>query len=107
MPERFSDYCQRKVRQLGDHFDPSGLDSRFIPFFESGERIKVETVGLTLTGTVSVTTGHRPSFLLMRTRRSIGSPWLLGSRDRILAVKRGRSYAPFAGGEAQAEGVKP
>ena len=38
------------------------------------------------------TTGWKPSYLLMRTSRSISSPWLLSERDVPVAVKRGSRY---------------
>lgn len=80
----YSEFLERKRREYGDKFDASDLDPRFIPFYESGERIKVETIGKPMTGTVGVTTGWKPCFLLMRTKRSISSPWTLGPRDVIL-----------------------
>lgn len=94
MCESFPAYCARKRAILGERFDPSDLDPRFVPYFESGERIKVETCGLIRYGTVSVTTGWRPTFLLMRSSRAMGSPWTLGPRDKILAIQRGRTYFP-------------
>lgn len=87
----FEAYCNRKRNQYGDRFRPPA-DTRFIRYFNSGERIRVRTCGMELTGTVSITTGWSPAFLLMRTRRSMGSPWTLGERDEVLAVKRGRRY---------------
>ncbi len=86
------DLLQRGRARYGDQFSSAALDPRFTPYYRTGTRIKVETCGIVMTGTVSATTGWVPSFLLMRTRRSIGSPWLLGTKDRILAVQHGRRY---------------
>lgn len=89
---KYTDYITRKRAEYGERFDPSDLDPRFIPYFNSGERVRVSTRGLTLTGTVGVTTGWRPAFLLMRRRTDRGSSWVLGPNDQILAVKRGKRY---------------
>ena len=91
---RFSDYIARKEREHGTRWDTSGLDTRFVPYFNSGERIRVRTWGEEITGTVGVTTGWRPAFLLMRRSNSIGSPVVLGPDDEILAVQRGGKYRP-------------
>lgn len=98
--EYYRDFIARKQAEYGDRFDPSGLDPRYIPYFHSDVRIKVETGdgGMVLTGTVGVTTGWKPSFLLMRTARSHGSSWLLGKDERIVGVKQGRSYVAPSNG---------
>lgn len=84
--------AQRKATH-GDKFDESALDKRFVPYFESGERIKVRTLGLMIiTGTVGVTTGWCPCFLLMRMRRGTGSAFTLGPNDDIVAVKHGKTW---------------
>jgi hypothetical protein len=81
----FSEYLERKRRQFGAQFDPSKLERRFIPYFESGERISVKfSWGEVIRGTVGVTGGWVPSFLLMRTRRSLGSELLLGRQEQIV-----------------------
>lgn len=89
----YEDYLNRKRAEHGERFDPSDLAEQFIPYFISRERIRVE--GLAdepLTGTVGVTTGHKPAFLLMRRSSDHGSMWLLSDEHRITAVKRGRDY---------------
>ena len=78
--------------EYGKKFDPSALDPRFVPFYEGGERIKIETCGMVVTGTIGITTGWKPCFLLMRTSRSIGSSYTLDKKDKILGVKRTRGY---------------
>jgi hypothetical protein len=95
---KFATYLTRGQRKYGERFNPSTLAKKFIQYYESGERIKVCTCEETLTGTVGVTTGWRPSFLLMRRRSDYGSSWLLGEKDSILAVKRGRKYQSVAVG---------
>lgn len=82
--------------------DRSDLAPAFEPYYESGQRVRVDFVTLdgtevyeTLTGTIGKTTGWKPAYVLMRTSRSLGSPYLLSARDRITAVKRGRTYVPL------------
>ena len=91
----YSDFLMRKQNQFGAQFDPADLDARFIPYFENGARIKVEVFGRTITGTVGVTSGRKPAFLLMRTVRSMGSCEVLGPDYKLVAVRRGRIYAPL------------
>ena len=87
-----TELVNRKTAQYGNKFDPSGLDKRFITYYQTGQRIKVETCGMIMTGTVGVTTGWKPAWLLMRTSRSMGSPWILGKESKLLAVKQGKKY---------------
>lgn len=74
--------------------DRSSLARQFAPYYETGQRIRVEFVGRdgevyeTLTGTVGKTTGWRPVYLLMRRADSTGSVYTLGEADRVVAVKR-------------------
>jgi len=82
----------RRTAEYGEKFDRSALDPRFGHYFCTGERIKVRTCGEEITGTVGITTGWRPWFLLMRTKRSIGSSVTLGPKDEIVAVQKGRTY---------------
>lgn len=92
----YQEFIVRKRKEYGDKFDISNLDPRFIRYFESGQRIKVTTCDMTITGTIGVTTGWKPSFLLMRTTRSIGSCWTLGPQDTIEAVQIGKHYRPVS-----------
>ena len=95
MASRFEQYLQRKRVEYGTKFDASDLDSKFVSAFNSGYRIKVDFVGLddagndtyghsVKTGTVGVTTGWRPVFLLMLRKTDLGSGWTLTRRDRII-----------------------
>lgn len=85
-------YFLAHKRSNDPRFDASDLDERFVPYLRSGQRIKVEVYGRTITGTVGITTGWKPVFLLMRTSRSIGSSDILDKRAKLLAVKVGREY---------------
>lgn len=94
----FNDYLNHKRSRHGDKFDVSELWEKFRPHFRSGQRIKVrryypETYeGYTRTGTVGVTTGTRPAFLLMHRSDASGSSDVLSEKDEIVAVQRGRKY---------------
>lgn len=99
MSEKFKDYLARKtykhLGQLGKEFDPSDLAPQFIPYFENGDRIEVDfywkgEVIHTARGTVGVTTGWKPVFLLMPRRDSTGSSETLGVDDRIVKVTPNR-----------------
>jgi hypothetical protein len=92
----FTEYLTRKRAEYGERFDPSELDPRFAPYLGTQTRIKVETCGTVKTGTVGVTTGWRPVFLLMHNRRCVGSSWTLTSSSRLLAIKPEgeRHYTP-------------
>ena len=84
MNKAFDDYCARLRAKHGDKFSDGGLAHKFRPYFR-GRRIKVRfTCGTVKSGTVSGTTGWRPSLMLMLTKRSIGSSWLLSDADEIL-----------------------
>jgi hypothetical protein len=82
---RYDEFLARKKREYGDRFDASSLDERFIPYFNSGRRIEVslDIFGVKR-GTVGVTTGWRPVFLLILTKRSTGSHITLGAKDIIV-----------------------
>ena len=82
----FEAFIARKKVEWGEKFDASDLDQRFVPYFNERRRIKVRFFGtVTKQGTVGVTTGWRPVFLLLLTKRSTGSSWTLGPREEIVA----------------------
>jgi hypothetical protein len=89
---QFTDYCERLQRQYGERFSDVGLSQKFRPYFQ-GQRIKVRFGdGEVKTGIVSGTTGWRPSLMLMLTRRSTGSVYLLHDRHEIIGIKCGKGY---------------
>jgi len=92
----FEDYKEGKAREYGEKFDSSELDKQFISYFESGERIKVKfSCGDLKTGTVGITTGWKPVFILMLTKRSIGSSWTLSKKDKIIAVGKSKKIYSY------------
>ena len=89
---KFEELISRKKQECGSKFRVSSLDKRFIRFYNSGERIKVtykygnETE--IKTGTVGITTGSKPVFLLMLTSRSLGSSYFLDKSVKKIEVIR-------------------
>lgn len=91
----FAEYKTRKTHEYGSMFDASNLPEKFVRYYENGMRIKIRFPwGEEKTGTIGITTGWRPAFLLVRSSRSLGSSVLLGEDVQIVVVKYGRKYAP-------------
>lgn len=90
MMTKYEQLLARKRAEYGDKFDASDLAPAFVPYFNSGQRIEVEpnhsTSGRPRRGTVGVTTGWKPVFLLMKRRTSLGSTDTLSARDRVVGV---------------------
>jgi len=73
--------------------DPSNLAPGFTSAYQSEDRVRVRfSDGTKLTGTIGKTMGWHPVYILMRTARSTSSIWTLSAKDRIVAVRRGRTY---------------
>ena len=88
MADKFSDYIERQRRAHGTRFNPAGLPAAFVPYFNSGARVRVRfSHGEELTGTIGVTTGWGPCFLLMRRRSDTGSIHTIGTADRVVGVQ--------------------
>ncbi len=100
---KFDDFIRRKKAEHGSKFDPSALAPEFIPFYNNGVRIRVQTMGMIKTGTVGVTTGWKPVFLLMQRRTSISSWITLSKKDKILEWdasdpdRKRRIWIPYRG----------
>ena len=93
----YADLVRRGIARHGERFDTCELLPAFRRWYESGDRVRVRytyTDGTheDSTGTIGVTTGWRPAFLLMHSVRSHGSSYVIGSHDRVIAVKVGRKY---------------
>lgn len=76
MKTRFDGFCDGKRQIHGDKFDSSDLDKCVVTHYNamSRRRIKVEWKdGSTQWGSVGVTTGWKPVFLLMQNRYSRSS----------------------------------
>jgi len=82
---KYTEYILRKKSEFGSKFDSSELNKRFIKHFNSGKRIGVKfNYGETKRGTIGVTTGWKPVFILMLTSRSMGSSHTIGKKDKVI-----------------------
>ena len=83
----YADYLDRKRHEYGKRFSANALNPDFIPFYENGRRIEVRfSCGTIKRGRIGVTTGWVPCFILLLTRRSLGSCWTIGQDDKVLRV---------------------
>jgi len=81
---KFTDFLNRKCQQYPTNFDASDLNPDFIEAFNCGNRITVDFGYEKKRGTIGVTTGWKPVFLLMLTKRSISSFYTISKTDRIV-----------------------
>ena len=82
--KKYNDYVAKKKEEYGKKMDLTDINAEFIPAFESGERITVEfAYGERKRGTIGVTTGWKPIFLLMLRKDSRGSSWTIHKNDHI------------------------
>jgi hypothetical protein len=79
----FKDFIARKMDQYGKQFNPEDLNPSFVKYFESGERITVDFGYEKKRGTIGVTTGWKPCFLLMARIDSRGSSYTIGKNDKV------------------------
>lgn len=96
-----------KRAQIGVEFDPSSLQQEFARYYFSKERIKIrlwtkipgseECQFEFMTGTVGITMGWKPSFILLRTSRSISSNIIiiLSYDAKIIAVQQ-KGYRKYS-----------
>ena len=82
----YQDLLNRKRNEHGEKFNDADLNKDFIPYFESGQRIEVDLGYEKKRGTIGITTGWKPCFLLMLTKRSIGSSYTIGEKERVVKV---------------------
>jgi hypothetical protein len=83
---KYTQYLSDKFNKFGLLFNDCFLSQQFVPYFESGQRIIVQTRWETVRGYVGVTTGYKPSFLLLPRKDSISSPILLSDEDKIIGT---------------------
>ena len=84
MKRSYRHFIARKKVQYGEKFDSSALSKKFIRYFETGQRIEVDFGCEVKRGTVGVTTGWRPVFLLILRRNSTGSIYTLSDNNKIV-----------------------
>lgn len=80
----YQDLLDRKKREYGKKFNDADLNKDFIPYYENGERIEVDFGYEKKRGTIGITTGWKSCFLLMLTKRSIGSSYTIGKNDKVI-----------------------
>lgn len=88
MKRDFNSYIVSKIAQYGDKFDSSDLATQFIPYYRSQQRIEVDMGYEIKRGTIGITTGWKPCFLLMLRKDSIGSSYTLKNTDKIIKIIR-------------------
>ena len=85
--KNYQEYITRKKTEYGSKFDETDLSKQFIPFYENVKRIEIEfSYGEKKRGTIGITTGWEPAFLLMLTKRSTGSSYTLRDNDKIIKI---------------------
>lgn len=90
MMKNYGEFLRRQQSEHGAKFDSSDLNADFILAYESGKRVEVlfrtsnaGKVYEAKRGTIGVTTGWKPCFLLMLRSNSSGSTWTIGKKDAI------------------------
>lgn len=93
--DKLKDRIRRGQNEHGDKWDDSSLTEchdSVVDAYRTGVRVRVQNGDHIRTGTVSTTTGWKPSFLLMHRSNSISSWDILGPDDVVIAIKHGRKY---------------
>ncbi len=80
----YQELITRKQQEHGNKFDASDLNQEFVKHYNSGERITVDFGYEKKRGTIGVTTGWKPCFLLMLRRDSQGSSYTIGKNDKVV-----------------------
>lgn len=93
---KYSENCEHCGQNLPDRemktckgmnvmIDYSKCATKFIPYYENQQRIKVDVIGMGIkSGTVGKTIGWKPVFILMLRSNSTGSSIILTDKDEIL-----------------------
>jgi len=95
---KYSQHCEKcgqsiegdMVQCKGENIliDYSNISEQFIPYYKNKQRIKVQyTYGKekeVKSGTVGITTGWKPVFILMLRSNSTGSSYILTDKEQIL-----------------------
>jgi len=86
MERNYRDLMDVKKCKYGEKFDDSDLNKEFIRYFENGKRIEVDFGYEKKSGTIGITTGWKPVFLLMLRRNSSGSSYTIGKNDKVIRI---------------------
>ena len=100
MSTRYEDMVERFTKKHGDKFSEQDLDQRFRPFYDSQQRIQVQYVKTINDpkhyGTVGISSGWKPTFILMNNVRARSSSVTLNRNIDITGVNvGGRTYRPY------------
>jgi hypothetical protein len=83
----YKETVTRKQREHGEKFSTEALNPDFIPYYENQKRVEVDFGYEKKRGTIGITTGWKPCFLLMLTKRSLGSSYTIGKADKVVWVQ--------------------
>jgi len=87
MNRNYKEFIKRKKEEYGSKFNTSDINEKFIPYYESQQRITIGFGhGEVKRGTVGVTTGWKPAFILILTKRSKSSSYIIDNDCQILAI---------------------
>lgn len=85
---KYARFVIRKRAEYGARFVEPSASAELIAAFNDGGRFEVDIMGgsprWVKRGRIGVTTGWAPTFLLILTRRSLGSSITLDERTRII-----------------------
>ncbi len=85
--EGWKQYMENKRRIFGAKFtEPKNPE--LIRYLHTEQRVEIEDRGQKLRGFIGITTGWVPAFLLLRTKRSTGSSYILSDETRVLRELR-------------------
>ena len=95
---KYADYCKIKKLEFGDKFNTANLNRNFVYWFDNQTRVKVLTsYGEVITGRIGVTTGCKPSFMVMSKSNSIDSSDLITLDDKVIAYQNNsKKYIPLS-----------
>ena len=82
----WADYLEIKEREFGREFVPPVNADLLSEYVNSGIRLEVDADGCIERGFIGLTTGWRPCFILLRTKRSSGSGICLDGNVKILRI---------------------
>lgn len=96
--------AETRRRRHGGEFSAADLAPQFAPYLHRDVRLKVRNnrYDHVRTGTVGITTGWQPAFLLMHRSNASGSWDVLTTDDEIIAVWNGRRYEDVTSRTVQA-----
>jgi hypothetical protein len=86
MKKDYKSLIELKKARFGEKFNDSDLNKDFVKYFENGKRVEVDFGYEKKRGTIGITTGWKPVFLLMLRSNSTGSSYTIGKDDKVIKV---------------------